>query len=300
VAGPIVRASELLPQFVVPPRFADVRVRAALLLFLSGFVKKACIADRIAAVVDPVFATPAAYDAASMWIAAAIYHVQIYCDFSGYTDMAIATAALLGYRLPENFAFRIWRERARFLARLAHDADALVPRLCLRPARRQSRIVARDRAQPVRGVPALRPVARCGVTFVAWAPCTAPARGGARRIRTRARAVAATRGGPYVNGAVMLAWVLFAAPDFERARAFFAGLAGSQRRRPRRCGARRPAWALLLPPLAVAHLVAHDGFVPRVAARLPDWAFALAYGALAAAVLPWVATGILPFIYFQF
>src|SRR5690606_7370795 len=100
-----VRASELLPQFGAAPRFAEVRVRAALLLFLSGFVKKACIADRLAAVVDPVFAAPAAFDAGSKWLAAALYHVQIYCDFSGYTDMAIAVAALLGYRLPENFAF---------------------------------------------------------------------------------------------------------------------------------------------------------------------------------------------------
>jgi len=105
VAGPIVRASTFLPQLERAPRMEDVAVRRSLALFLVGFVKKACIADQVAVAVDAVFASPASYGAQSKWLAAILYHVQIYCDFSGYTDMAIGSAGLLGYRLTRNFDF---------------------------------------------------------------------------------------------------------------------------------------------------------------------------------------------------
>ena len=105
VAGPIVRASDFLPQLDQQSRLADARFRALLFLFLAGFVKKACIADNLAAAIDPVFADPGAHSPSTLWLAAAGYYTQIYCDFSGYSDMAIATAGMLGYRLPINFAF---------------------------------------------------------------------------------------------------------------------------------------------------------------------------------------------------
>ena len=105
VAGPIVRASDFLPQLERRPRWADVAVRRALVLFLVGFVKKACIADGVAPVVDRVFAHPALWTSSAVWTAVLLYAVQIYCDFSGYTDMAIACAELLGFRLEKNFDF---------------------------------------------------------------------------------------------------------------------------------------------------------------------------------------------------
>jgi len=105
VAGPIVRATEFLPQLATKRRWLDVDVRAALVLFLIGFAKKGLVSDHIAPVIAPVFDAPLAWSASSTWIALFLYHVQIYCDFSGYSDMAIATAALLGYRLPKNFHF---------------------------------------------------------------------------------------------------------------------------------------------------------------------------------------------------
>jgi D-alanyl-lipoteichoic acid acyltransferase DltB (MBOAT superfamily) len=105
VAGPIVRASAFLPQLQTIRRFADVDGRAALVLFLTGFVKKACIADAVAPFVDRYFDAPWNFTAASAWVAVLFYAIQIYCDFSGYTDMAIATAGLLGYQLPVNFRF---------------------------------------------------------------------------------------------------------------------------------------------------------------------------------------------------
>jgi len=105
VAGPIVRARNFLPQLGERVPFASIAVRAHLLLFLAGFVKKACVSDSVSTVVDPFFADPVAFTAASAWLAVALYSVQIYCDFSGYSDMAIATAGLLGFDLGRNFEF---------------------------------------------------------------------------------------------------------------------------------------------------------------------------------------------------
>src|SRR5205085_4754230 len=105
VAGPIVRASQFLPQLRSIRRFAGVDTRGALVLFLTGFIKKACIADAVAPFVDRYFDAPWNFTTASAWVAVLFYAIQIYCDFSGYTDMAIATAGLLGYQLPVNFRF---------------------------------------------------------------------------------------------------------------------------------------------------------------------------------------------------
>ena len=105
VAGPIVRASLFLPQLHTIRKFADVDQRGALVLFLTGFVKKACIADSVAPAVDRYFDAPANFTAASAWLGVLFYSTQIYCDFSGYSDMAIASARLLGYELPANFRF---------------------------------------------------------------------------------------------------------------------------------------------------------------------------------------------------
>ncbi len=105
VAGPIVRAMTFLPQVFEKRVWARVDVRACLALFFIGFVKKACISENVAPIVDDFFAAPDKYDLFSSWIAVLFYAVQIYCDFSGYTDMAIATSRLLGYELTVNFNF---------------------------------------------------------------------------------------------------------------------------------------------------------------------------------------------------
>jgi alginate O-acetyltransferase complex protein AlgI len=105
VAGPIVRAFAFLPQLQTVRRFSNVDVRGALVLFLTGFIKKACIADAIAPTVDRYFAAPWNFDTPSAWVGVLFYAIQIYCDFSGYTDMAIACARLLGYELTLNFKF---------------------------------------------------------------------------------------------------------------------------------------------------------------------------------------------------
>lgn len=74
-------------------------------MFLAGYIKKACISDNLAPMVDDYFSNPEIFTAWSGWLAVFSYTAQIYCDFSGYSDMAIASAAMLGYSLPENFNY---------------------------------------------------------------------------------------------------------------------------------------------------------------------------------------------------
>jgi alginate O-acetyltransferase complex protein AlgI len=103
VAGPIVRAHDFLPQIHRRKHWSWLRMQAGAQLILMGLAKKWIIADRMALFVDPVFADPAAYRQGAAWIAVIAYALQIYCDFSGYTDMALGTAHLLGYKLALNF-----------------------------------------------------------------------------------------------------------------------------------------------------------------------------------------------------
>ena len=104
VAGPIVRASDLLPQFDRTPRLTRAMATHGVLLIVWGLFKKTVIASEISVnLVDPVFFDPSAYGAIDIAAAVYGYAVQIYCDFSAYSDMAIGLAALLGYSFPRNF-----------------------------------------------------------------------------------------------------------------------------------------------------------------------------------------------------
>jgi alginate O-acetyltransferase complex protein AlgI len=130
VAGPIVRAKEFLPQLEAPRDPSRVAVGSGIALIGLGLVKKVVIADYLArSVVDPVFAVPQAYSAPDVWLAAYAYTAQIFCDFSGYTDMAIGLALLMGYVFPQNFrspyratGFRdFWRRWHMTLSRFLRD-----------------------------------------------------------------------------------------------------------------------------------------------------------------------------------
>jgi D-alanyl-lipoteichoic acid acyltransferase DltB (MBOAT superfamily) len=130
VAGPIVRAREFLPQLQRPRDPTHVAVGPAVLLIAIGLVKKVAIADYLArAVVDPVFAVPNAYAAPDVALASYAYAAQIYCDFSGYTDVAIGLALLMGFVFPQNFSspyratgFRdFWRRWHITLSRFLRD-----------------------------------------------------------------------------------------------------------------------------------------------------------------------------------
>ncbi len=103
IAGPIVRARDFLPQIQRPKRWDWLRLQLGLQYFLIGMFKKEVIADRMALYSDPVFANPDSYGSAAVWLAVLAYALQIYCDFSGYTDMALGAAHVLGYKLAQNF-----------------------------------------------------------------------------------------------------------------------------------------------------------------------------------------------------
>ncbi|MBP1588782.1 MAG: MBOAT family protein [Kiritimatiellae bacterium] len=104
-AGPIVRASDLVPQMeLLPARSAPIDTGRAATLVLGGLFKKIVIANWIAGhLADPVFTDPGAYGAIDALLGVYGYALQIYCDFSAYSDMAIGCALLLGFHFPDNF-----------------------------------------------------------------------------------------------------------------------------------------------------------------------------------------------------
>jgi alginate O-acetyltransferase complex protein AlgI len=104
VAGPIVRPSELIPQIETPRDPRRVDTSRAFYLIATGLFKKVVIANYLASsIVDQVFAAPGQHSSLEILIAVYAYAVQIYADFSGYTDIAIGIALLLGFQFPQNF-----------------------------------------------------------------------------------------------------------------------------------------------------------------------------------------------------
>jgi alginate O-acetyltransferase complex protein AlgI len=103
VAGPIVRFHEIRDQLLLRSETADA-FATGIYRFALGLGKKVLIADTVAVIADAAFATPAAeLSAASAWLGVVAYAVQLYFDFSGYSDMALGLALMFGIRLPENF-----------------------------------------------------------------------------------------------------------------------------------------------------------------------------------------------------
>lgn len=103
VAGPIMRAQDIIHQFNEKHRFDSDALRSGLLLIAMGLFKKTLVGDGAGIVVDEVFAKPENYDWISMWSAVFLHTVQIYGDFSGYSDIAIGTGRIMGFRIPLNF-----------------------------------------------------------------------------------------------------------------------------------------------------------------------------------------------------
>lgn len=105
VAGPIERASQLLPQILHKRQFDGQAAIAGTELIIWGLFKKVVIADSMALIVNPVYADVSSYSAPALIIATLAFSFQIYCDFSGYSDIAIGTARLFGIELMQNFNF---------------------------------------------------------------------------------------------------------------------------------------------------------------------------------------------------
>jgi D-alanyl-lipoteichoic acid acyltransferase DltB (MBOAT superfamily) len=104
VAGPIVRAADFIPQLYKSYQLSQAEFGLALYLILKGLTKKMLIGDYLAVnLIDRVFSNPASYSGFENLISLYSYSVQVYCDFSGYTDIAIGIALLMGFYLPKNF-----------------------------------------------------------------------------------------------------------------------------------------------------------------------------------------------------
>ena len=103
VAGPIVRPAELVPQFDTPRDPRKIDASRAFFLIAGGMFKKVVIAGYMATFADPIFTSPATHSAPQVIVGVWAYAIQIYADFSGYTDMAIGIALLMGFNFPLNF-----------------------------------------------------------------------------------------------------------------------------------------------------------------------------------------------------
>lgn len=103
VAGPIERAGNLLPQFTQEKFLDYARITNGLKLMAWGMFKKVVIADRLSELVNMVFSDPHRYTGPSLFVASIFFTFQIYCDFSGYSDIAIGAAEVMGFKLMQNF-----------------------------------------------------------------------------------------------------------------------------------------------------------------------------------------------------
>jgi alginate O-acetyltransferase complex protein AlgI len=172
VAGPIVRGADFLPQMRQAWQQPAAEVMAASLArFFWGMFKKVCIADHLSAsVVDPVFANLDHVQGGTIVVAVFAFGLQIYADFSGYSDMAISAARLLGFRLKENFDAPYLASSIRDFWRRWHMSLSLLIRDYVYFPLGGSRDVSRPRA----AFNALAAMTLCGLwhgaawTFILW------------------------------------------------------------------------------------------------------------------------------------
>jgi alginate O-acetyltransferase complex protein AlgI len=304
VAGPIMRAAVFLPQLLSARKFAEVDVRSALLLFLSGFIKKACIADGVAEMADLYFAAPASFTVASAWIGVLCYAIQIYCDFSGYTDMARGCARLLGYELSINFRFPYFAQNVTEFWRRWHISLSTWLRDYLYiplGGNRGPRWFVYRNIMITMLLGGLWHGAAW--TFVIWGALHGIALVVHRewtRLRNGSERVNAAMGWlawPLTIYWVCVAWIFFRSHDLDRAATTlnqFVLFRGGGTEHLHR-------WmALAIVGLALVHWLNYRGWFSESWRRWPAPVFAAAYGCATALVLLFVPPHYTPFIYFQF
>jgi alginate O-acetyltransferase complex protein AlgI len=305
VAGPIMRAADYIPQLSLPARLRDVDFRRHLAVFCLGYLKKACIADNIAHVIDPVFAKPHAYSAADVSLAAFGYSVQIYCDFSGYTDMAIACAGLLGFKLCQNFDAPYFSTNVQAFWRRWHISLSTWLRDYLYISMGGGRVSEPKIYRNLIVTMVLGGLWHgANMTFVLWGLLHGLALAATRAFgKTRARAAwARVPGAPFVGWVFTLGWVVFCFTLFrcESIQTFVSMLrrllagGGRDRLDPR-------LW-LVIAALGLAQFAFHRyresfrGLTMR--APVPIYAFGLGVACAVALFLTPMSNR--PFIYFQF
>ena len=307
VSGPIVRATQFLPQLTVPRVLANVDVRRALVLFAVGYFKKACVADHIAAAIDPVFAHPSQFDAIARSLSALLYSIQIYCDFSGYTDMALGAAALLGYDLAVNFEAPYFSTSLREFWQRWHISLSTWLRDYLYIP------LGGNRGGPYRAARNLMLTMLLGGlwhganwTFILWGFLHGAALVVHRFwVSFRARRTPSASASPAVEvlcwlgtfAWVVLCFTIFRCQNIGIAREFLAPLGAPSSELPPSLD-----WCAVVLVLAAAHWVIfrHKAVLKSRIASTTDWVFYPALGVAASLLLSLTPAKAAPFIYFQF
>ncbi len=225
VAGPIVRAADFLPQLLRWPRRTWEDVFFGFRRFAIGLFKKAFLADNLAVFADDVFHNAGAYDCVTTWLAVLSYTLQIYFDFSGYSDMAIGIARVMGFRLNENFDFPYLARSMSDFWRRWHISLSTWLRDYLYIALGGNRYGLARTARNLAITMLLGGLWHGAAwTFVAWGLVHALALAGQRVASPGLRRLSAS--GPLAEGlswlatlmVVVNAWVLFRAETFDAAR----------------------------------------------------------------------------------
>src|SRR3954447_10542362 len=305
VAGPIVRAAYFLPQ-LSRPSTEPIPIAPALLLILLGLFKKVVIANYLATgLVDPVFASPADYGGPDLLLAAYGYAVQIYCDFSGYTDIAIALAALLGFRFPPNFNQPYRAERLReFWQRWHISLSSWLRDYLYKPlgGNRHGRLKTYRNLMLTMLLGGIWHGAAW--KFVMWGALHGGGLAVERIIEpwlgrhsqsTAARVVATS----VVFHFVCLAWIFFRAEDFAMASLYIAGLGAGWTGGVTQAG---PLMVGLI-ALGLAGQFLPERLFERTAetlGRMPVWGLGATAGIVVAAINALGPEGVAPFIYFRF
>ena len=305
VAGPIVRAAYFLPQLARPPA-EPIPLAPALLLILAGLFKKVVIANYLSTgLVDPVFAAPTSYGGPDLLFAAYGYAIQIYCDFSAYSDMAIGLAALLGFRFPANFNQPYRAERLReFWQRWHISLSSWLRDYLYKP-------LGGNRHGPLKTYRNLLLTMLLGGLwhgaawkFIAWGALHGGGLAVERliepwlghRAKSGAARIVATA---IVFHFVCLAWIFFRAEDFEVARLYLAGFGAGWHDGLQQAG---PFMAVLI-AVGMAGQFVPDALFERTAAaiaRIPAWGLGITAGIVVAAINALGPEGVAPFIYFRF
>jgi D-alanyl-lipoteichoic acid acyltransferase DltB (MBOAT superfamily) len=305
VAGPIVRAAYFLPQ-LARPSGEPIPIAASLMLILGGMLKKVIIANYLATgLVDPVFAAPDNYGGADLLLATYGYAVQIYCDFSAYTDIAIAMAALCGFRFPRNFNQPYRAQRLREFWQRWHMSLSFWLRDYLYKPLGGNRY---GRLKTYRNL--LITMLLGGIwhgaawKFVMWGAL----HGGGLAVERMALPWlgqhSASRFGQIVSWLVVFhfvcfAWIFFRAEDFTVAGVFIAGLAHGWSEPIQQA---QPAMCALIAIGLVGQFLPPGAFerVGLALERAPYWSLGAATGLILAAINALGPEGIAPFIYFRF
>ncbi|MDX9867976.1 MAG: MBOAT family protein [Kiritimatiellia bacterium] len=311
VAGPIVRASDLLPQMAVfPDRSARLDTGRAATLILGGLFKKMVIANWLAQhLADPVFALPETFGAPDVLLGVYAYALQIYCDFSAYSDIAIGCALLLGFHFPLNFHAPYFAVTLQEFWRRWHISLSSWLRDYLYIPLGGSRAGAfRTRANLLITFVLGGLWHGAGWTFVLWGTFHGVYLSLERLVRRacglpekppdRTPRALALLGRLWIFHVVCFSWILFRSPNLEGVREILTGLT--------RWGeSPRLVSVTALAVLAAGFLMQFtDGTRPRrvwnAVNRWPLWVQAGVAALLLTAILGIGPTGVAPFIYFQF